>query len=365
MPKRRVVLAGHYPPPFAGVSIHVKQWAHFLSEQEIDVEILNLVRGAAPSAEYRRFTGFLTLLYMLFRLPHHSAIFHLHTDGHNWKSWALILIAGLAARLKGALRILTIHSGVMPQYVRELGAVRLAIARCALGSFTRIICVNKAIGRAVEELGIEEGRIEVVPAFLGGAKPGELAAADELAIRRFRPLLVAVGGGDADPELGLPVVVHSLRELRHTFPDVGVVFIGWMVGPKIVPVIQELGLMDHAACLGEVSHERCLALLRRADVVVRSTFTDGDAITVREALALGVPVVASDTDFRPNGTVLFRRGDSADLLRKLVDVLSRETRVERSWSVQAGPSGERLWQLYCEVGGIGRDGFEPRRRFSG
>jgi len=28
-------------------------------------------------------------------------------------------------------------------------------------------------------------------------------------------------------------------------------------------------------------------------------FYDGDAISVREALALGVPVVASDTDYRP------------------------------------------------------------------
>lgn len=364
-PRTRVVLAGHYPPPFAGVSIHLKQWAHFLSERGVDVEILNLRRGAPPSTDYHHFTGVLTLLHMLLRLPRRSAIFHLHTDGHNWKSWVLIVMAGLAARLKGAFRILTIHSGLMPRYVTGLGALRVATARWALASFTRIICVNTAIARAMTKLGIGESRIEVVPAFLGVSRPGPLAAADDLAIRRFRPLVVAVGGGDADPELGLPLVVRSLPTLRETFPDVGMVFIGWMVGPRIAPLIRRLGLTDRAACLGEVSHERSLALIRHAAVVVRSTFTDGDAISVREALALGVPVVASDTDFRPDGTILFRRGDGADLLRKLVRVLSGEVRLEKSRSDQAGPSGERLWRVYCDVAGTPRHGLQASMRSSG
>ena len=97
---------------------------------------------------------------------------------------------------------------------------------------------------------------------------------------------------------------------------------GWQVGPKTRPLIDELGLARRAVCLGEVSHERCLAFLRAADVVVRSTFVDGDAITVREALAFGVPVVASDTDFRPEGVTLFRKGDVSDLVAKLGQVLA-------------------------------------------
>ena len=57
-------------------------------------------------------------------------------------------------------------------------------------------------------------------------------------------------------------------------------------------------------------------------MVVRSTFVDGDAITVREALAFGVPVVASDTAFRPEGVTLFRKGDVSDLVAKLRQVLA-------------------------------------------
>jgi glycogen synthase len=101
-------------------------------------------------------------------------------------------------------------------------------------------------------------------------------------------------------------------------------------------------------CLGEVSHEQCLALLQEADVVVRSTFADGDAITIREALDLGVPVVASDAGCRPPGVVLFLKGDSQDLLAKLGHVLGSPG-PRRGAAVGAAQSGHDLWQIYSEL----------------
>lgn len=353
--KKRVVLAGYYPPPFAGEPIHVKQLAGFLRAKGMGVEILNLRRGAPPSKEYRNATGLVALLALLFRLPQRSSIFHFHTNGHNWKSWVLILLGGLAGRVKRARTILTLHSGLLPRYVRGLGRFRAAMARQALTSFVRIVCVNQDIAAAVRELGIERTRVGVIPAFLGVAQASPVFKCDELAIQRFGPLLVVVGGGDENPELGLPIVVGTLPDLIRLFPRVGAVFIGWGVGPQVTRLVQELGLTDHAICLGEVSHERCLALLGRADVVVRSTFADGDAITVREALALGVPVVASDTNFRPEGTTLFRKGDGADLLRKLIDVLSQGRRLKQLGPEETGASCDALWRVYCEVDGICTD----------
>jgi glycosyltransferase involved in cell wall biosynthesis len=125
---------------------------------------------------------------------------------------------------------------------------------------------------------------------------------------------------------------------------------GWQVGPKTRPLMAELGLARHAICLGEVSHDRCLALLRASDVTVRSTFVDGDAITVREALAFGVPVVASDTEFRPEGVTLFRRGDVSDLAAKLSQVLARPTGKDSVRRPAHEPSAA-IWRLYAELVG--------------
>ncbi len=58
-------------------------------------------------------------------------------------------------------------------------------------------------------------------------------------------------------------------------------------------------------------------LIMESDIVLRTTNTDGDAISVREAICLGKQVVASDVVRRPEGVILFRTRDVADLVVKI------------------------------------------------
>jgi len=347
----RVVLAGFYPPPFAGEPIHVKQLARFLRDRGMEVEILNLNRHAPPSTEYRSATRPWSLMRLLLFMPDRTSVLHLHTNGHNWKSWLMIATAALGARLRRVRTILTIHSGLFPGYVSTLGRFRRALARVILRSFGKVIGVNREIGQAMEGLGIPSAYLAVIPAFLGVPEATRMAEEDRAVIAGARPLLVVVGGGDRDPEMGLPTVMDTLPDLVKRFPRLRAIFIGWQVGPKTRPLIDERGLAPHAVSLGEVSHERCLCLLQEADVVVRSTFADGDAITVREGLDLGVPVVASDTAFRPPGVVLFRKGDSRDLLAKLEQVLAIPA-ARGDIAPGAVTPAESLWGIYAELVGL-------------
>ena len=347
----RVVVAGYYPPPFAGEPIHVKQLAGFLRTRGLQAQVLNLNRHAPPSPEYLWGSTPWKLIRMLFALSDRRTILHLHTNGHNWKSWVMILTAALAARLKKTRVLLTIHSGLFPGYTRTFGPVSRRLARWILGSFCRVIGVNSEIGRAMRDLGVSDADLAVIPAFLGVPDGGAVDGADRALVDGSRPLVVVVGGGDKDPEMGLPIVIAALPRLVERFPGLRAVFIGWQVGPKTRPLIAAHNLRQHATCVGEIPHERCLGLLQEADAVVRSTFADGDAITVREALDLGVPVVASDTDFRPAGVVLFRKGDAADLLEKLTEVLGGP-RDRLGRPADASQPGRELWGIYREVGSI-------------
>ena len=347
-----MVLAGFYPPPFAGEPIHVKQLARFLRDRSVEVLVLNLNRHAPASDEYRHATTPFALMRLLLTLPGRSCVLHLHTNGHSWKSWLMIATAAVGARLKGTRTILTIHSGLFPGYVATLGSLSRAVARTILRSFAKVIGVNRDIGQAMESLGITGAGVAVIPAFLGVPDSEELVPEDRACIEGFRPVLMVVGGGDRDPEQGLPTVIETLPELVKLFPGLRAIFVGWKVGPKTRPLLEARGLGSHALCLGEISHERCLSFLQQADVVVRSTFADGDAITVREGLDLGVPVVASDTAFRPPGVVLFRKGDSQDLLAKLKEVLATPV-AAREASLAAVTPAHSLWQIYADL--TGRD----------
>ena len=74
---------------------------------------------------------------------------------------------------------------------------------------------------------------------------------------------------------------------------------------------------------GDLAHDLTLAVLQRAQVFLRTTRYDGDALSVREALALGVPVVATRTALRPAGPRLVDVGD-----RRGLDAAIRECLAE-------------------------------------
>lgn len=361
----RVVLGGFYPPPFAGESVHMLQLAALLRAEGARVQVINISRDAALSDEYISDRSRLRLLYRLWQQLDASTLFHLHANGHNRGSWSYICGFGQVARLRRARAILTIHSGLFPRFVASLGSLDRRLAREALSPYQRIVCVNDDIAQAVRHLAVQPIRLRVLAAFLGVPPVTALSPDDAERLESFDPLIVAVGGGDADPELGLPLVLDAVEGLVSSIPHVGIVFVGWKVGTTLAGLIEQKRLADHAVVLGEVDHPRCLSLLGAADLVVRSTFADGDAISVREAVALGVPVIASDATPRPPGVTVFAAGDVRDLRAKVSAELTggrRPLRRERP----DGNSARDLLQLYRDVA-AGRDGsrnlLKLRRRF--
>ena len=60
---------------------------------------------------------------------------------------------------------------------------------------------------------------------------------------------------------------------------------------------------------GELHRKSALALMAASDVFIRPTLADGDSVSVREALALGRVVVASNVGNRPPGVRLVAPGD--------------------------------------------------------
>jgi glycosyltransferase involved in cell wall biosynthesis len=101
---------------------------------------------------------------------------------------------------------------------------------------------------------------------------------------------------------------------------------------------------------GELPHEVALGVMRRANLFVRPTYFDGDASSVREALAMGVPVVASDTDHRPAGVLLFRRGDARDLADKIALALANGRGGGPRRPSQEPDSFEQLLAIYARLG---------------
>jgi glycosyltransferase involved in cell wall biosynthesis len=219
--------------------------------------------------------------------------------------------------------MLTIHSGMSPAYLNNRRSGRL-LAWTTSRFYRHIIAVNSEIKDVLCSLSVPEARIEILPAFLPApAALLELPDNFESWSGTHHPVISTTLF--FRPEYGFGLLVQAISELRKKHPCLGCVVMGDSESrPEGQKLIREHGLQQHLFAVGDVTHESCLAVIARSDIFVRTTFSDGDAISVREAIALGTPVVASDVVTRPAGILCFKTGDASDLASKIESLLSGE-----------------------------------------
>ena len=63
--------------------------------------------------------------------------------------------------------------------------------------------------------------------------------------------------------------------------------------------------------------------MKKADLMIRPTCTDGYGISIAEALFFDCPAIASDVCPRPEGAVLFKNRDMDDFEQKTRELLER------------------------------------------
>ena len=313
----KLLLVGPYPPPHGGVSVHVAGLKERADRMGMPCRVLNSDRSAPDSRNYLRTRSSLQFINALVSHSFDGWTIHVHTNGHNTRSWLVALacaLAGIAGRKPSRL---TLHSGMTPEYLADSIHRRwLAWMTCRM--FGEITCVSLRIRTALESLGLHPEKIEVAHAGnesiessvslvkTNGAEPiGDIAKW----LQRHRPVLAATGS--ETPEYGINLLLDAVGHLSTRFPNVGCVVMG----------LNNPNRSDNVLTVGDIPHLDCLGLISKADVFVRPTFADGDSISVREALAMNVPVVASDCARRPDGTVLFQTGNSEDLATRLECVL--------------------------------------------
>ena len=306
----KVLLIGPFPPPHGGISVHVLTLQRLLQKSGISCRVLNISRGALKSDQYLSIRGPVHFMILLARYSLGRWPFHVHINGHNFKSWIVAFAAGLVA---GPGAVLTIHSGMSPAYLKDRYSGRL-LAWMTSRFYRHIIAVNSEIKNVLCSLSVPETRIEILPAFLpSSGAPLELPANFESWSRAHNPVISTALF--FRPEYGFKLLAEAMEELRTKYPRLGCVLMG--DGES-----RPEGLPPYMVAIGDLAHESCLAVIARSDIFVRPTFSDGDATSVREAIALGTPVVASDVVIRPAGTVSFKTGDAHDFVSKMDSLLS-------------------------------------------
>jgi glycosyltransferase involved in cell wall biosynthesis len=189
--------------------------------------------------------------------------------------------------------------------------------------------------------------MEVLPAFLGAGNQ-EVSLDPQLLtwLGRHRPLFSTVLF--FRPEYGFDLLIEALTRLSRLYPALGCLVMG--SGEQRAEAekrVREAGLEGRILLLGDMAHDACLTLMSECDVFLRPTLEDGDSISVREALSLGMPVVASRVGARPAGAILFRPGDAEEMAARIEQALA----TQKSGQPQAAGTMDRLMEIYRQVDG--------------
>jgi glycosyltransferase involved in cell wall biosynthesis len=252
-------------------------------------------------------------------------VLHLHVGG-DITPRVLSLAFACTVFAKGKC-VLTMHSGGYALSEAGQNAKPTSFAGIVFRRFSRIIAVNEDLAEMFKEFGVAATDLSVVPPF--ALRPPAEGTRLSKEMQRFcenaDPLFVSVGGLEADYEPLLQI--NAFRKVREKMPNARLIVVG---GGSLRGRVEQVVKTETGSIMlaGDIDHDVALALMSRADAVLRITLFDGDAISVREAHYLGTPVIATDNGMRPAGIELVPVGDEAALIAAMAKVTKKSIQTD-------------------------------------
>ncbi len=249
---------------------------------------------------------------------------------HITRLWRAIVLAPVFAVLPGS-PVLVLHSGSSLRQVEMQRPWQARLLRRSLTAYVRIWAVNDEIGSVLPSR--VATRVRVMSPFVptgptahasGGAASG--GAASGGAASGGAASGGAASGGAASDDPGVPVpethlvsvatnaglkhynadlAVDSIRLVRAEWPDARLCILGYGAdGPHMAALRARVAAEPWVEVSFDLTPGQVTQVLARSEVFLRPTDWDGDSLIVREALAVGARVVASDVCPRPAGVEL-------------------------------------------------------------
>lgn len=306
-----ILLVGPYPPPLGGVSAHVERLARAIRARGLTVQVVNHFRGRVPSHLIADDLRRNPWRYWRVLRAARARVVHYH---HS--RWSTLLACAVALRRSRASAVATVHGRELERFLRSRIPGVAAVTRWALGGFDVLIAVSVEIDRSLRGIGPP---VAIIPAYLpAGDDEAQLSSGTQAFLRRGTTLLVSAYrltvDGHGRTIYGLETAIDSFAVLAPGRPDLQLaIFLGApprsrRESERLKGLIGRAGEGEVGRRIGVFCGEPMAPALPLTAVYLRPTLTDGDAVSVREALAAGTPVLASDVVRRPAGVVTVGAG---------------------------------------------------------
>jgi glycogen(starch) synthase len=345
----RVLLLGPYPPPHGGVQTNLVAIHRLLLRRQIPSSVINLTRYRQSDTEHVFYPRSpFQVLRLLLTLRYD--IVHLHIGGNL--ATRLLALGLFCCVLPGRKAVLTFHSGGYPSSPAGKAKHPRTFCGYVLRRFDRLIGVNQEILDFFHRVGVSPQRTRLIAPHSFPTESeqhdGSLPAHVSGFFQSHSPILIAVSG--LEPQYDLSLQIEAMGLVREKAPAAGLVIIGsGHIEDELRKQIDGKPYADHILMCGDLPHAATLQAIARSDLMLRTTFYDGDAISVREALHLGTPVIATDNGMRPVGVRLIPHGDLSALCLAIEEALAEPSPDRRPMTAPDERNVDAVLDLYREL----------------
>ncbi|MBP2627462.1 MAG: putative glycosyltransferase [Firmicutes bacterium] len=311
----KIVMIGPLPPPLGGIAVFL----HRLSKVHTEYEFIK--ENGMSKVEW---------LYQCCKKKRHLIY---HSPNVN-RIISLLIIKMLTGN---KYSIFSHGSIMMDSYVNGNMLTRYLLQEAARQTEFVYVLNSKIFTFMVQNLGVNQERVKLVSSFL----PPILEEEDNILNSYSQQML------DFSQDHSPLLIVNASRLTFYQGVDLYGIDMCVNLMPKIIEIFPRAGLIIALAEIGDLNYYQFLQseviknglqsvihvmtgnkevwpLFKRVHLLVRPTITDGDAISLREAIAFGCPTVASDVCDRPAETVLFKARDEEAFFAVVMEVLSLE-----------------------------------------
>ena len=323
-PKRKKILqVGPYPPPLGGVSVSLYRLIKLLEEYNREIDYFDTSKI--------RFSKLFLYLRLISKIIFGKyKIIHLHFND-------IIVFYLLLILKKYFLHIDIVFTSHNPRLFDSLKGWRKKICTNFIENLDVLIVVGEHILNKYKSekidlpknifvkdpfikppLNEEKQIIETYPKslidFIDKHSPVISANAFQIVFFENKDLY------------GLDMCVNLVYKLKNIFPNIGFVFAlanDEVNNDYIYKIKQRIKILNISTNFYFLRGQKELwPLFKKIDLMLRPTLTDGNPVSISEALFFDCPTIASNVCERPLGTTIFISENLEDLMQKSIDILS-------------------------------------------
>ena len=318
--KKKILIIGRTPPPIGGVSVHVERLLTVLGNK-FDVAHINLRK----------------ISFKDFKKVFYAQLIHINISNVN-----VIFILTFIFKLLGKKNIITIHGNV-----GRMRGIKFRLFLMASRLCLKVIVLNNSSQQLLYDHGLVN--LTKISAFIPPAKIDKLPINVERALiqkkKKYKNLFCTNAWRAVFDKYGTET--YGIIGLLEIFKDLeyGLVVSDPSASYSHKINKEKINIPENVYFI--TGNHDFNAVLQLCDAFLRTTSTDGDSLSVREALYLRKSVLASDVVDRPSGVILYEYGNKHSLMKNIRLIASGDVILKQQDTGK--PTIEDIKELYRKL----------------